>query len=100
MTPIRRVLCPIDFSDASRRAFGHAAAFAQWYGAHLTMLTVFVTSSVLDVPARQLDDRERARLTSALHHLRRSVPDEVSTDIVVAESSEAHEAILAHAASG
>jgi nucleotide-binding universal stress UspA family protein len=100
VTPIRRVLCPIDFSDASRRAFGHAAAFAQWYGAHLTMLTVFVTSSVLDVPARQLDDRERARLTSALHHLRRSVPDEVSTDIVVAESSEAHEAILAHAASG
>lgn len=100
MSAIHRVLCPIDFSDASRRALDYAAAFAQWYGARLTMLSVFVTSSVLDVPARRLDEHERARLTNALHQLRRCVPDDVATEIVVAEASEAHEAILAHAGDG
>ena len=31
MIEIRRILCPIDFSDCSRRALDHAVAIAKWY---------------------------------------------------------------------
>src|SRR5262245_49642862 len=34
------VLCPIDFSDASRSALWYAAAIADHFGAHLTVLSV------------------------------------------------------------
>jgi nucleotide-binding universal stress UspA family protein len=40
MIEIRRILCPIDFSDFSRRALDHAAAIAKWYGSTLTLLHV------------------------------------------------------------
>jgi nucleotide-binding universal stress UspA family protein len=36
----RRVLCPVDFSDASRHAIDHATAIAGWYGSHVTALHV------------------------------------------------------------
>ncbi len=38
---IRRILCPIDLSDASRHALKHAVASAKWYGAHITLLHVY-----------------------------------------------------------
>jgi nucleotide-binding universal stress UspA family protein len=41
MIEIRRILCPIDFSDYSRRAFDHAIAVARWYDATVTVLHVF-----------------------------------------------------------
>jgi nucleotide-binding universal stress UspA family protein len=37
---IRRILCPIDFSDHSRRALDHAGAIARWYGSRITALHV------------------------------------------------------------
>lgn len=40
MIEIRRILCPIDFSDHSRRALDHALAIAKWYHASVTMLHV------------------------------------------------------------
>jgi nucleotide-binding universal stress UspA family protein len=40
MITIRRVLCPIDFSDHSRRALDHARAIAKWYGSVVTLLHV------------------------------------------------------------
>lgn len=40
MIEIRRILCPVDLSDHSRRAFDHALAMAQWYGSRLTVLHV------------------------------------------------------------
>src|SRR5690349_18993274 len=100
MTAIHRVLCPIDFSDASRRALDLAAAVAQWSHARLTLLSVFVTSSVVDAPARHLDEHERARLTKALHQLSAGVTPDVETAVVVAEGSEAHEEIAAQATGG
>jgi nucleotide-binding universal stress UspA family protein len=39
---IRRVLCPVDFSDTSTKALHHAAAVARWYGADLHVLHVIV----------------------------------------------------------
>ena len=37
---IDRILCPVDFSDFSRRALDYAVALARWYGARLTVLHV------------------------------------------------------------
>jgi nucleotide-binding universal stress UspA family protein len=48
MIEIRRILCPVDFSDHARHAFDHAIAIARWYGSTLTALYVF---SSLPVPA-------------------------------------------------
>ena len=37
---IRTILCPTDFSDASRHALDHAIAIAQWYSARIVVLHV------------------------------------------------------------
>ena len=40
MVDIRRILCPIDFSDTSRHALKHAISIAKWYESHITVLHV------------------------------------------------------------
>ena len=40
MAEIKRVLCPVDFSDASRHAIEHAIVIARWYKSRLTALHV------------------------------------------------------------
>ena len=45
---IRRILCPIDYSDFSRRALDHAVAIARWYR---STVTVFHVSAVLPMTA-------------------------------------------------
>ena len=40
MIEIRRILCPVDFSDYSRRALDHAFAIARWYESTVTVLHV------------------------------------------------------------
>ena len=40
MPTIARILCPIDFSDFSRRALDYAVTLARWYGASVTALHV------------------------------------------------------------
>ena len=40
MISIQRILCPIDFSEFSRRALDHAVSIAKWYDAALTVLHV------------------------------------------------------------
>jgi nucleotide-binding universal stress UspA family protein len=46
MIEIRRILCPVDFSDHSRRALDHAIAIARWYESTVTVLHVFSTAPV------------------------------------------------------
>ncbi len=41
MIEIKRILCPVDFSDFSRHALDHAIAFARWYRSAITVLHVF-----------------------------------------------------------
>lgn len=38
---IKRILCPIDFSEASRHALDHAVALAGWYGGHVSTLHIY-----------------------------------------------------------
>ena len=40
MIDIRRILCPVDFSDCSRRALDHAVTIAGWYESTVTLLHV------------------------------------------------------------
>jgi nucleotide-binding universal stress UspA family protein len=46
MIEIRQILCPVDFSDHSRRALDHAIAIARWYEAKVTALYVFSPAPV------------------------------------------------------
>ena len=46
MIEIRRILCPIDFSDYSRRALDHGVAIARWYESTVTALHVFSSTPV------------------------------------------------------
>lgn len=41
MIEIKRILCPVDFSECSRHAFDYAVAMARWYEAQVTALHVF-----------------------------------------------------------
>jgi nucleotide-binding universal stress UspA family protein len=43
MIEIRRILCPVDFSEFSRHAIDHAVAIARWYGASITAVHVLPT---------------------------------------------------------
>lgn len=47
MIEIRDILCPIDFSESSRRALDHAATIANWYGSRVTLLHVFTILPVV-----------------------------------------------------
>ncbi len=45
--PIRAILCPVDLSEESLRALGHACGLAQLWGARLDVLHVFQSSRYL-----------------------------------------------------
>lgn len=53
MIDIKRILCPIDLSDASRDALEHAVAAAKWFGAQITLLHVYGTAPPF-VPAPEM----------------------------------------------
>jgi nucleotide-binding universal stress UspA family protein len=40
MVDINRILCPVDFSESSERAFEHAVAIARWYKSAITLLHI------------------------------------------------------------
>jgi nucleotide-binding universal stress UspA family protein len=50
MTPIKNILCPVDFSTFSRNALDHAAAIGLWYDATVTALHVLPTVTAF-IPA-------------------------------------------------
>lgn len=53
MTPITRMLCPVDMSDCSRHALDHAVAIAAHYGATIAALFVVPPATAL-IPAADL----------------------------------------------
>jgi universal stress protein A len=65
MTRFPSLICPVDFSDASRAALTHAAAIADHFGAEITVLTVvdpFVAAIVAAEPSQTTfeNDTEQA----------------------------------------
>lgn len=49
MIEFKQIICPVDFSESSVRAFAHAAAIARWYDAQLTVLHVVPTFEPIQV---------------------------------------------------
>jgi nucleotide-binding universal stress UspA family protein len=62
MIRIAHLLCPVDFSEISRRALDHAAAIARWYGVRVTLLYVFANLPTMRSSALVLEDADRERL--------------------------------------
>lgn len=49
MIEFKHILCPVDFSDASKPSLAAAAALARWYGARLTLIHVVPTFDAMPV---------------------------------------------------
>jgi nucleotide-binding universal stress UspA family protein len=97
MTKITHVLCPIDFSEFSRRALDHAAAIARWYKASLTVLYVFPVRLAVELPPMATSDQDRQRTLADIEQFIKHVPTEIRLEARVEESSSVHEEILRHA---
>jgi nucleotide-binding universal stress UspA family protein len=81
MISIDRILVPIDFSDPSRAALTHAAQFARWYGARVTVLHAL---SPVFVPAGVGATSDVMRLAVSPEQVREEVRVEAKTAIAAA----------------
>jgi nucleotide-binding universal stress UspA family protein len=69
---IKKILCPVDFSESSEHALRYAVAFTEAYGAELTLLHVielpylpsYSTAGVpdLNLPVERMQEQSRAQL--------------------------------------
>jgi len=97
MIQIAQILCPIDFSEFSRRALDHAVAMAGWYGARLTVLHVISKPPLIDRPPITLREGDRERITADMKRVIAYVPSDVSLDLRLEEASDIHREILSQA---
>lgn len=107
MIKISRILCPIDFSEFSRRALRHAVATARWYDSRLTVLYVLPFVPAMNVlPSLAADPAQQIRLAATdLRHLREAAlrfvqavdPGAVPCDVIVTERNDVHREILEQA---
>jgi nucleotide-binding universal stress UspA family protein len=88
MGEIKRILCPVDFSETSAHAIEQAIALARWYKAGITALHVytpiFMPVPGLPVPEQRVSDAETQRArdqTSAW--FRAAVDRGISVDVLV-----------------
>ena len=105
MIEIRTILCPIDFSDYSRRALDHAVAIARWYESKIVVLHVFSAAPVaayapgapgFDPVVLTRADRDRL-LLELQRFIETECPPAVPVEAIVREGSAAGE-ILSQAA--
>jgi nucleotide-binding universal stress UspA family protein len=93
MIEIQRILCPIDFSDYSRRALDHAVAIARWYESAVTALHVFATAPVATYAAGtavfELDQDQL--LGNVKRFISADAAPEIDVDAMVREGNPASE---------
>jgi nucleotide-binding universal stress UspA family protein len=97
MIEIRRILCPVDFSDSSRRAVDQAMAIARWYGASVTALHVFPmppvaaapTGPIILEPVLLTAEMRQQLLASVRQMLATETAPGVATDAVLGEGAPA-----------
>ena len=64
MTEIKQIVCPIDFSEFSRRALDYAMAIARWYDAQVLALHVHALGiPVALAPGAMVPFQEALRIT-------------------------------------
>ncbi len=91
MRTVTRIVCPVDFSEASDHALEHAIVLAGWYEASLVALHAYnpilmpVSGLTYGETGSSLpDDVELARLGDEVRgRLRQAVVDGIETDVVV-----------------
>jgi nucleotide-binding universal stress UspA family protein len=93
MIEIKRVLCPVDFSDCSRRALARAVALARWYQAQLTVLHV-AANPLVDLPPIAMSDKEREQCVGKLQLFTGARLRDVPLDLVIREAVDVAQAIL------
>jgi len=94
MITISHVLCPVDFSEFSRRALDHAFAMAKWYQARLTVLHVVVNRPAVDLPPFELTDVDRAQILTEMEGFVGQQPPDLSVDFLIREASDIRSEIL------
>ena len=106
MVDIPRILCPVDFSDASRHALEHAVPIARWYHSHITALYVIQPEMVLPPPMLFTDFAAMDEVTAHVAieaRLRRWLGDAerhgLGTDILIEDGDPAR-SIIGHAHPG
>jgi universal stress protein E len=62
LRPIKKILCPVDFSDASKRAMGNAVTLAKNFQARLTVLNVFTPINIVSPRFNINNDAENRQL--------------------------------------
>lgn len=99
MPDIHRILCPIDFSDASRHALDHAVVIAGWYQARITALHVEQVPSLVMPPILAVADApaasERRRLAEELMRswLAPAVARGIQADVECVEGTPEHQIV-------
>lgn len=90
MLPLKRLLVPTDFSEASYSAFGVAGEFAEQYRAHIVLLHVIppIPLFAYDVPALDVSVYSRTLRDAAMGHLHTLIshrfPQGISVEPLVA----------------
>jgi len=97
MTQIKRILCPIDFSECSHRALHHGMAIARWYKASITVLHVFTNVPNIEVPGVPLDDPDHKLLINRMQAFAGAAPPEVPVYFVASCVPDVSKEILAQA---
>jgi nucleotide-binding universal stress UspA family protein len=106
MIKIRRILCPVDFSEPSLRALQHASTLADWHESALTALYVDMTLATddgADVAAfgvastAVLEAARSRRAVDDLHGFVARVLDGRGVDVEVEEAWDVADAILRRA---
>ena len=93
MITIRRILCPVEFSDHSTRALDHALAIAAWYDATVTVLHVspvmpvaaYVSGSGLPAYVTMTADARHALVASMRQFVAREASASTPVEVEVAE---------------
>lgn len=108
MIELKQILCPVDFSEFSRRALDHALALARCYGSTVTALHVVAPMPVVvpgpyysgaeTPPLMALPPVDRAAVAAQVERLAEGeqVPG-VKVDTLVAEAPEVYREILVQA---
>lgn len=103
MIEFKQILCPVDLSEPSKRAFAHAAALATWYGAQLTVLHVVPTFEPMQIRGHLGEPVyvHQVSREQVLEEMRRSLDLETVSPKarVVAEAGDARATIVDHALS-
>lgn len=103
MNQFTKILCPIDFSDASIRALTYAAALAKWHGAQLHVVHVVPAADeglVVAVDGGLVEPRRPASLEATARELGRVIDTVGATGAapeVITEAGRTHELIVQRA---